>query len=125
MLPGVHFYDLPRVNRRGERVFRREIDVLMYYSDNELHQRYRFSRQTIRYITRLVADEISPATRDTVAGLDKSIVFRIIRRVTVGLSRKIDQCVKFPDTQEERDAIKQSLYEIANFPCAIDLSPFK
>ena len=147
-LPGVHFYDLPRVNRRAERVYRREIDdVLMYYSDNELHQRYRFSRQTIRYITRLVADEISPATNcshavsainqvlitlrflasgsfqqvtgDTVASLDKSSVCRIIRRVTVALSRKIDQFVKFPDTQEERDAIKQGLYEIANFPCAI------
>jgi hypothetical protein len=119
----------------------------MYYSDNELHQRYRFSRQTIRYITRLVADEISPATNrshavsainqvlitlrflasgsfqqvtgDTVASLDKSSVCRIIRRVTVALSRKIDQFVKFPDTQEERDAIKQGLYEIANFPCAI------
>ena len=48
-------YNVPRANRRADRVFRREIDdVLMYYSDNELHQRYRFSRHTIRYITGLV-----------------------------------------------------------------------
>ena len=62
-LPGVHLYNLPRANRRADRVFRRQIDdVLMYYSDNELHQRYRFSRHTIRYITGLVAEEISPTT---------------------------------------------------------------
>ena len=147
-LPGVHLYNLPRANRRADRVFRRGIDdVLMYYSDNELHQRYRFSRHTIRYITGLVAEKISPTTNrsqsvsatkqvlitlrflasgsfqqvtgDTVAGLDKSTVSRIIRRVTVALSRKLDQFVKFPDTEEERDSIKQGLYEIANFPCAI------
>ena len=58
-------------------------------------------------------------TGDTVASLDKSSVSGIFRRVTVALSRKIDQFVKFPDTQEKRDAIKQGLYEIANFPCAI------
>ena len=62
-LPGGHFYDLPKVNRRAGRVFRREIDdVLMYYSDKELHQRYRFSREMIMYITHLVSAEISPAT---------------------------------------------------------------
>ncbi len=147
-LPGVHLYALPRVNRRAERIYRCEIDdVLMYYSDTELHQRYRFGRQTIRYITRLVEDEISPTTNrsqpvsvttqvlitlrflasgsfqqvtgDTVAGLDKSTVCRIIRRVTVALSRRLDQFIKIPDTQHERDLIKQGLYEIANFPCAI------
>ena len=149
-LPGIHLYALPRVHRRAERIFRREIDdVLLYYSDEELVRRYRFGRQTIRYITRLVEDEISPATNrsqpvsaiqqvlitlrylasgsfqqvtgDTIAGLDKSTVCRIIRRVTVALSRRIDLFIKFPESQEERDAVKQGLYEIANFPCAIGI----
>ena len=147
-LPGVHLYALPRLNRRADRIFRREIDdVLMYYSDNELQRRYRFGRQTIRYITHLVEDEIRPTTNrsqpvsainqvlitlrflasgsfqqvtgDTLAALDKSTVCRIIRRVTVALSRRLDEFVKFPETQEERDIVKQGLYEIANFPCAI------
>ena len=102
---------------------------------------------TIRYITSLIEDEISPTTNrtkpvsatkqvlitlrflasgsfqqvtgDTVSGLHKSTVCRIIRRVTVALSRRLDEFVKFPQTQEERDSIKQGLYEIANFPCAI------
>ena len=61
-LPGVHFYAIPRVHRRAERIFRGEIDdVLTYYSDNELHERYRFSQQT-SYITRFIEDEISPTT---------------------------------------------------------------
>jgi hypothetical protein len=147
-LPGVHLYALPRIHRRAERIFRREIDdVLLYYSDEELVRRYRFGRQTIRYITRLVEDEIGPATNrsqpvsaiqqvlitlrylasgsfqqvtgDTIAGLDKSTVCRIIRRVTVALSQRIDQFIKFPESQEERDVIKAGLYELANFPCTI------
>ena len=112
-------------------------------------RRYRFGQQTIRYITCLVEDEISPATNcnqpvspiqqvlitlrylasgsfqqvtgDTFAGLDQSTVCRIIRRVTVALSRRIDEFIKFPESQEERDAVKQGLYEIANFPCAIGI----
>ncbi len=93
-LPGVHLYALPRVHRRAERIFRREIDdVLLYYSDEELVGRYRFGRQTIRDITRLVEDQISPATsrsQPVSARLDKSTVCRIIRRGTVALSRRID-----------------------------------
>ena len=45
-LPGIHFYMLP----------------LLYYNDNELQQRYRFGRNTIEYITRLLHDHISPMT---------------------------------------------------------------
>ena len=38
-----------------ERIFRREIEnILLYYNDNELRQRYRFGRQTIVFITRLL-----------------------------------------------------------------------
>ena len=62
-LPGNHFYLLPRLNRHAERIFRREIDdLLLYYNDNELRQRYRFGRRTIIFITRLLQNEISPAT---------------------------------------------------------------
>ena len=147
-LPGIHFYVLPRVNRHADRNFRREIDdVLLYYNDNELRQRYRFGRHTIEYITRLLHDNISPMTNrnhsvsatrqvlitlrflasgsfqqvigDSVAGLDKSTVSRIVRRVTLALAQRVDQFIRFPQTQEERDVAKQGFYNIANFPCAI------
>ena len=70
---------------------------------------------TLRF---LASGSFQQVTGGTVAGLNKSTVNRIIRRVTVALCRRFDQFVKFPDT-EERDLIKQGLYEIANFPCAI------
>ena len=147
-LPGIHLYALPRVNRRADRVFRREIDnILQYYDDTELRKRYRFGRETINFIVNLVQDEISPETNrthavsatnqvlitlrflacgsfqqvtgDTLASLDKSTVSRIIRRVTVALSRKMNQFIKFPQSQKDREIIKQGFYEIANFPCVI------
>ena len=139
---------LHRVNRHADRNFRREIgNVLLYYNDNELRQRYRFGRNTIEYITRLLHDDIFPMTNrnhsvsatqqvlitlrflasgsfqqvtgDSVAGLDKSTVSRIVRRVTLALSRRVDQFIRFHQTQEERDNVKQGFYNIANFPCAI------
>ena len=104
---------------------------------------------TIRYITGLVAEEISPTTNrsqsvsatkqvlitlrflasgsfqqvtgDTVAGLNKSSASKITRRVTLALSRKLDQFAMFSETEEERDSIKQGLHEIVNFPCAIGI----
>ena len=141
-------YALPRVNRRAVRVVRREVDdILQYYDDTELRKRYRFGRETINFIVNLVQDEISPKTNrthavsatnqvlitlrflasgsfqqvtgDTLASLDKSTVSRIIRRVTVAISRKMNQFIKFPQSQEDRDIIKQGFYEIANFPCVI------
>ena len=147
-LPDIPFYVLPRVNMHAERIFRREIDnILQYYNDHELQQRYRFGRRTIEYITRLLEDDISPITNqnhavsatrqvlitlrflvsesfqqvtgDSVAGLDKSTVRRIIRRVTLALCRRVNQFIWFPQTQEERDAAKQGFYNIANFPCTL------
>ena len=44
-----------------------------------------------------------------------------MRRVTVALASKLDEFVRFPHTQEQLDVIKNGLYEIANFPCAIGL----
>ena len=118
-LPGIHLYALPRVNRRADRVFRREID-----DDTELWKRYRFGRETINFIVNLVQDEISPETNrnhavsatnqvlitlrflashsfqqvtgDTLASLDKSTVSRIIRHVTVALSVQMNQFIKLP-----------------------------
>ena len=40
----------------------------------------------------------------------------IIHRVTVVLSGTMNQFIKFPQSQEDRDIIKQGFY---NFPCLI------
>ena len=63
-IPGFNLNVLPRVNRRADRNYRRDIrDVLQYYTDSELRERYRFGRQAIAFIVTLVKDEISPPTK--------------------------------------------------------------
>ena len=65
-LPGVHFHEFSIVNRRVERTYRGEInDILNHYDNKELQHRYRFSRQSIEYITRLVYNEMSSETSRT------------------------------------------------------------
>ena len=147
-IPGFNLNVLPRVNRRADRNYRRDIrDVLQYYTDSELRERYRFGRQAIAFIVTLVKDEISPPTKrscsvpatkqvlitlrflatgsflqvigDTFAGLDKSTVSRVVRRVTMAIARRLDEFVKFPQTREEKDEIKQGFYDIGGFPCVI------
>ena len=42
-----------------------------------------------------------------------------MRRVTQALSAKVGNFVKFPSTRAERDEIKQGLFRVGGFPCAI------
>lgn len=134
-------------NPRKERVFRREMDLLQYYTERELRSRYRFGREGIEFIVDLLADEISPATRrshllsakeqilitlrfvasgsflevigDTFGSYDKSTVSRVVRRVTQALAAKVNDFIKFPATRAERDKIKQGMFRIGGFPCTI------
>ena len=56
---------------------------------------------------------------DAIAGADKSTVSRIVRRVTLAIARKLDDFVKFPQSRQEKDKIKQGFYDLAGFPCVI------
>ena len=122
---------------RKARVYRREIDPLASYTENELRSRYRFGKEGIKFIVDLLADEISPSTRrshslsateqvlitlrllasgsflevvgDTFLSYDKSTVSRVIRRVTKALAAKVNDFVKFPATRNERDEVKRGL----------------
>ena len=147
-IPGFALNALPRVNMCIDRLYRREIqNILEYYNDEECRARYRFGKNTIAFIVNLVHDKISPPTKrsfsisateqvlitlrflatgsflqvtgDTFAALHKSTVSRVVRRVCLALSRKIDQFVKFPDTRQAKDEIKQGFYEHAGFLCII------
>lgn len=136
-------FDNPRKNR----VYRREIDPLESYTENELRSRYRFGRESLQFIVDLVSEEIAPATRrshslsakeqvlitlrflasgsflevvgDTFLSYDKSTVSRVVRRVTQALSSKVNDFIKFPSTRNERDEIKRGLFKVGGFPCAI------
>jgi len=56
---------------------------------------------------------------DTFLGFDKSTVSRVVRRVTQALAVKLGDFIRFPSTRAERDEIKQGLFRVGGFPCAI------
>ena len=53
------------------------------------------------------------------AGVDKSTVSRVVRRVTLAIAGKLGDFVKFPQTREEKAVIKQGFYDIGGLPCVI------
>ena len=101
----------------------------------------------MNYIDDLVAEEITPDTNrnhavsvemqvlitlrflasasflqvigDTFLGFHKSTVSRLVRRVSQALTVKLGDFVTFPSTRGERDEIKQGLFRVGGFPCAI------
>ena len=139
------FCDLRR--RRRERRFRAgnqcEIDD---FTDEELRARYRFRRESILFITNLVAGDISRNTRRNHAlppllqvlvalrfyasgsflqvigdtfGVDKSTVSRVIADVSRALIVKQPRFIKWPSTNDECATIKNAFYLRGGFPCVI------
>ena len=132
--------------RRANRVYRRELDPLNTYTENEPEGQI-FGRAGIEYIVNLVKDEISPNTRrsyslsastqvlltlrflssgsflevigDTFYSVDKSTVSRVVCRVTLALAAKAVDFIKFPSSRAVSDEIKQGLFRIGGFPCGI------
>ena len=43
------------------------------------------------------------------------------RRVTLAVARKLNDFVKFPQAQQEKDEIKEGFYELGGFPCVLDV----
>ena len=144
-MAGLLFCDVGR--RRRERKFRAgtqsDIDD---YSDEELRVRYRFRRESILFITNLVAGDISRNTRRNHAlppllqvlialrfyasgsflqvigdtfGVDKSTVSRAITDVSRALIAKQPLFIKWPSTNDECTAIKNEFYLRGGFPCVI------
>ena len=133
--------------RRRERKFRAgtqsDIDD---YSDEELRVRYRFRRESILFITNLVAGDISRNTQRNHAlppllqvlialrfyasgsflqvigdtfGVDKSTVSRAITDVSQALIAKQHLFIKWPLTNDECTTIKNEFYLHGGFPCVI------
>ena len=134
--------------RRRERRFRIgtqcEIDD---FTDEELRARYRLRRESILFITNLVAGDISRDTRrnhaltplhqvliaprfyasgsflqiigDTNLGVDKSTVPKVITEVSRALIAKQPRFIKWPSTNDECYTIKNEFYLCGGFPCVI------
>jgi hypothetical protein len=142
----INFYERDNVERqRLPRVFNRHLPW-ENFSDEELLKRYRFGRESLLFIARLIDDEVRPSTKRNHAisteqqllialrffasgsflqvigdtnGYDKATVSRIVRKVSLAIANKHEQWIKFPTTMEEKNTIRAGMYDIAGFPCVI------
>ena len=106
------------------------------FTNEELRARYRFRRESIRYITNLLAEDLRRKTLrnhplsvlqevlialrfyasgsflrvvgDTV-GVDKSTVSRVVTTVSLAFVTKQQQFIKWPNQQELRKSKKQKI----------------
>jgi hypothetical protein len=112
----------------------------------EFRSRYRFYKNTVRTITALVEDHISPMTLRTRSlsaaeqllialrfyatgafqilvgddyGVHKSTVCRIVQRVSIVLAELRPHFVKMPETNEEKLSVKAGFQELRGFPNVI------
>ena len=133
-------FDINGHGQRGERRFRQFDD----FTEDQLRVRYRFGRQSILYLTNLLADDLPRGTRrnhalrpqdqvlialrffasgsflvgDTV-GVDKSTVSRVVTAVSQALVAKQHRFIKWPSTIAELVANKNAFYRRGGFPCVI------
>ena len=147
LLRVINFYNRDNniERQRLPRVFNRHLPW-EGFSDEELIKRYRFGRESLQFIARLIDDEVRPQTQrnhsisteeqlvialrffasgsflqvigDT-HGYDKATVSRIVRRVSLAIANKHEQWIKFPTTMAEKNKIRAGMYDIAGFPCVV------
>ena len=126
-----------------ERKFQqREID-LDELTDEELHSRYRFGRESIKFLVEILKDDrqrqtrrnhaLSPTLQVLVAlrfsasgsflqiigdtiGLPKSTVSRIVTDVSKALVNKQEEFINFPTEPAEVQEVKRGFYEKGGFP---------
>ncbi|VDI63581.1 Hypothetical predicted protein [Mytilus galloprovincialis] len=131
--------------QRNDRVYRERIDHLHQLRDEEVRKRYRFNKESIRFICNLLRDKLQQPTKrsqalsvelqvlialrfyatgnflqvlgDTV-GIDKGTASRVVRKVSLALSELLPVYVKWPSEDEKRE-IKNEFYKMAGFPGVI------
>ena len=132
---------------RRDRNFNLNGNLLDGLFEAEVKSRYRFSRDSIQYITDTLAPDLERPTErnhalkpkeqvlvalrffasgsflelvgDTVGGIPKCTVSRIVSRVSTALARKENQFIRWPSTASERQEIKQGFLEKGGFPGVI------
>ena len=132
---------------RRDRNFNLNGNLLDGLSEAEVKSRYRFSRDSIQYITDTLAPDLERPTErnhalkpqeqvlvalrffasgsflelvgDTVGGIPKCTVSRIVSRVSTALARKQNQFIRWPSTAAERQEIKQGFFVKGGFPGVI------
>ena len=141
------FFNVERGHRRPRKFRLSNNSLIDDYTDEELRARYRFGRQSILYITNLLARDLRRSTArnhtltplhqvlialrffasgsflqvigDTV-GVDKSTVSRAVSDVARALAAKQEMFIKWPTTNAELVENKNAFYRRGGFPSVID-----
>lgn len=144
----LEMYNRVQLIRRGmnkQRIFRDRPNPYDTYSPVEFRQRYRFSKQSMKYITDIVRDKIKGAERSNgvsaefqvliavkyfatnsfqqvvgdISGLTNASVCRIVHRVARAIAEIHHEFIKFPSTTAELNGNKEDFLKIGNFPNVI------
>ena len=135
------------VQHRHNRFFNLKEKLLDGLSEAEVKSRYRFSRESVEFIIDMLASDLERPTGrnralkpeeqvlvalrflasggflevlgDTVGGIPKCTVSRIVSSVSTALARKQHDFIRWPSTAAERQEIKQGFFEKGGFPGVI------
>ena len=140
------FGDVQRGQRRARTFRLSQHSFIDEYTDDELRVRYRFGRESILFITDLLAcylrrdtrrnHALQPLTQVLIAlrfyasgsfiqvvgdtiGVDKSTVSRLVTKVSRALVARRNRFVKWPSTNAEFTVSKNAFYRRGGFPCVI------
>ena len=133
--------------RRRARVYRhRPSQLLDTFPDEEIRSRYRFTRESIKYICDIVEPDLRrPTLRNhaltveqqvlaslrflgegmfyktdgDILGIDKSSVCRILKRFCESLVSQSHRFFRFPFTAAEKNNNKLKFYKMGGFPSCI------
>ncbi|XP_008185268.1 putative nuclease HARBI1 [Acyrthosiphon pisum] len=131
---------------RNPRIFRPRKHHFTYWRDDEFFNRFRLSKNTVRYIVDIIGDRICSRTdwnnavspEDKVLltlryyatgsmlilcgdfiGIHKSTASRIVKLVSHNIAILRPQFVNFPNNENDLKKVKQDFYNIAKFPTVI------
>ena len=136
------------VNVRRQRTYRLRESHLWddSFTDDEIWQRFRFWRDSIRYIINVLYDDlIRPTNRNhtlsvetqvlaalrffasgsfeqvigDVIGIDKSTMSRVITGFCAALNHWAQEFIKFPFNNDEKNASKEGFFKMGGFPNVI------
>ena len=129
-------------NGRRRRVFLRRPDFFQELNDEKFYRRFRFSKDTVRYIIDLIRDEIEPITQRShsigadlqvfialrfyaigcfqetageLSGVSQATVCRVVKRVSRCLAHLKRRFIYMP-TGHERADVRRGLRDIAGLP---------
>lgn len=135
-------FRIPRPQKPSKR-----IDPVEYYLDEDFRKRYRFTKDTFRFLCDEFEDDLGRKTArhyalstetqlaialryyatgsflevvgDTLMAVAKSTVSQVVYDVSLALSQKLDDYIIYPTDQNKLRKMTYGFKQIADFPCVV------